>query len=478
MPPDLRSKVTQKGTKIAHLGLGDKEKAESVNSIPSAFDFLRDKAGLEGRDTGKVLQALIHVGELPKETLRLVARDAIRAAAFLIISNVKKMEEEEAMEERIIGRIAAETAAPLEKLAASLKDTSDNLKEVRASVEALEKQQEKVVGASAPGNGTSYAAKAAAGIGRSQMVSGQQAQDLQRQRRIMVMWPEEDMGGKSTKSLTEKELVLKANMALKGYRRDVPKMPEGVRFVSAKKLPSGKGFQLNLATVEHADWLRKNDTLQGFLRHFDGGLCTSRPQTFGGVAEYVPISFSPDDRAALAEAAADSQMDSEDLVSARWIKPVQRRRPEQTTAFLIINFASPGAAQFAFAHGMIIEGKQVQVRELEPEPRRCLKCQKHEPGHMARDCPLKEDVCGTCGENHRTADCDVTEQEDFWCNNCQVRGHAAWDRQCPVFLLKKQQRTERLQSANQGIPIPRPNAAAGGSTGMKYRCPPISRTQT
>lgn len=272
----------------------------------------------------------------------------------------------------------------------------------------------------------------------------------------------------STKSLTEKELVVKANLALQRCAKEIPGMPNMAKFISAIKMRSGKGFQLGLTSVEHADWIRKDENLQIFMKNFDGGLCQSRPQTFPAVAEFVPVSFAPERQASLAEAAVDSQINAGDIASAKWIKPVQRRKPEQSTAFLIVNFATSEAAEHAYAYGIVIEGKYVQVRPLESDPRRCLKCQKYKPGHMAKDCPSPVNICGSCGGDHRGSGCTVTEQCDFWCNNCQTKGHASWDRLCPIFLSKKQQKTDRINQQYQRPPdIPGRNTRLGKSGTQK-----------
>ncbi|KIJ53085.1 hypothetical protein M422DRAFT_79557, partial [Sphaerobolus stellatus SS14] len=93
------------------------------------------------------------------------------------------------------------------------------------------------------------------------------------------------------------------------------------------------------------------------------------------------------------------------------------------------------------ANRMIQDGVRVHqtllwCRKLLKEPSRCLKCHKIGTGHFANTCPEEEEKCGTCGATHRTKDCPVIDRQERYCVNCKVRGHAAWDRGCPVFVAQ------------------------------------------
>jgi len=81
----------------------------------------------------------------------------------------------------------------------------------------------------------------------------------------------------------------------------------------------------------------------------------------------------------------------------------------------------------------VIAGKCVWAREMCREPRRCLRCQKLNANHLAARCTCRE-TCGTCRDEHRTAECTKTNHDRFWCANCNTSGHASWDCLCPRFL--------------------------------------------
>ena len=87
-----------------------------------------------------------------------------------------------------------------------------------------------------------------------------------------------------------------------------------------------------------------------------------------------------------------------------------------------------------------MEGKKVWGRKQVQEPRRCLKCQCFGE-HKAGECRSIHNVCGRCGNHHRTSVCEVTNRDAFSCSNCMAAknnkhiGHSAADRRCPIFLL-------------------------------------------
>ncbi|KIJ25710.1 hypothetical protein M422DRAFT_193111, partial [Sphaerobolus stellatus SS14] len=83
--------------------------------------------------------------------------------------------------------------------------------------------------------------------------------------------------------------------------------------------------------------------------------------------------------------------------------------------------------------GIVIRGKRVRARKMAREPCRCLKCQKVEANHIAVNCSSEKDICGTCGEEHRTAECKEIDPNKFKCVNCKTHGHASWGRECPAY---------------------------------------------
>ncbi|EIW53563.1 uncharacterized protein TRAVEDRAFT_75838, partial [Trametes versicolor FP-101664 SS1] len=187
---------------------------------------------------------------------------------------------------------------------------------------------------------------------------------------------------------------------------------------------------------QSADWLKKPDVMSRFLVTYDGGQSSLKVTTYFVIAEFVPVSFGPGDPVALRKAEVNSGLADYDILSGRWIKPENRRSSTQRVAHAILHMRSPESANHAIRNGLNIEGKTVSVRKLLQEPRRCLRCQKFNPAHLAADCTVKDEICGTCAGAHRTADCTVTEHMRRRCVNCDTTGHASWDRDCPEFIEK------------------------------------------
>ncbi|KIJ48541.1 hypothetical protein M422DRAFT_83769, partial [Sphaerobolus stellatus SS14] len=151
------------------------------------------------------------------------------------------------------------------------------------------------------------------------------------------------------------------------------------------------------------------------------------------VVEFVPVGFDPTNEVEIEIAENDSGLPINSLMSARWIKPVERRHDGQKVAHMIIRAMGAEAANQILRDGLVIRGKRVRARKMTKEPRRCLKCQKIDANHLAANCDTEKDVCGTCGKEHRTKNCLEKDKDKYKCTNCRIYGHASWDRSCPSY---------------------------------------------
>jgi hypothetical protein len=52
------------------------------------------------------------------------------------------------------------------------------------------------------------------------------------------------------------------------------------------------------------------------------------------------------------------------------------------------------------------------------------------------NCPKDADICRMCREQHRTAMCKVDDPNNYYCTNCEIKGHTAWSQVCLTFLSK------------------------------------------
>ncbi|KAG2089124.1 uncharacterized protein F5147DRAFT_556739, partial [Suillus discolor] len=212
---------------------------------------------------------------------------------------------------------------------------------------------------------------------------------------------------------------------------------------SARKLPHG-GILYELNAPGSAKWISIPANRSNFLNHF-GTDIVIKDRAFHLLLENVPISFDPNSQIILVEVEQKGGLSQDDIVKARYIKPITRRNPRQRTGHIALTLKSKRSANQIIRFGISIEGKKVYGRKLLPEPSRCLKCQAFDSGHIAANCPQEHDTCGTCRADHRTASCAVDIQDLYHCANCETDGHASWSRDCPVFIAKWQ----RCRSKNE-----------------------------
>ena len=234
----------------------------------------------------------------------------------------------------------------------------------------------------------------------------------------------------SLNSLGEDVLVAKANLALERAQEETELVPTGAKFLSVRKTAHGS-LLYEVDSTDTVAWLRSNEGKRVFASNF-GTEVSLASKPFSTIIEYVPAHFAIDDPHTLGELERVNNLPSGAVRLVRWIKPIERRTPNQRTAHAIIDFFRPEDANTSIKGGLLMKGKRCNVRKLLPEPTRCMKCQSFN-GHYAKSCTSTRDTCGTCSGDHRTRDCTTTSPEQRRCANCKTSGHAAWSRECPHF---------------------------------------------
>ncbi len=250
-------------------------------------------------------------------------------------------------------------------------------------------------------------------------------------------------------------LVAKAHMALNIMRDEKDfELPEGIKVLAASTLSNG-GVIYEFESAGSAAWIKRDGILEEFERGLGVG-AQVKPRYYKVVAEYVPVSFEPENPYDLTTVESENDIQHGNLVAARWIKSPEKRTPGQRVAFLLISFLTPQDANRAVAKGLYIASKHVAVRRDQEEPQRCAKCHRYDPPHLARDCKAIHETCANCASiHHRTADCTISSQDDFRCVNCNnERGHAAWEKTCPVYKQALQKlRTRRPEAGFRFFPL-------------------------
>lgn len=254
------------------------------------------------------------------------------------------------------------------------------------------------------------------------------ARNTNRKRQILI---DKNPGSEfNVQNLTEKELVVKANLAIDNMNPEL--QITGVQFLGAKKLLNG-GVVYEMSCDEMAEWIKMPEVRKEFESCF-GGVASIKDRNSPIFVEYIPVAFNPENDGELRMIEESVGLETGEIKQVKWVEAIERREKGQRTAHAIFNMSSVEGANMILRHGIHIQGKKVFGRKMKKEPKRCLKCQKINSRHFAKDCPENDDLCGTCGLKHRTDKCAEKDQEKFHCANCKVYGHASWDRMCPIIL--------------------------------------------
>ncbi|KNZ71334.1 hypothetical protein J132_00022, partial [Termitomyces sp. J132] len=174
---------------------------------------------------------------------------------------------------------------------------------------------------------------------------------------------------------------------------------------------------------------------------------TVKDRVYNVFVEFVPIGLGDNPMERLGAIESRNGLHPGEIVTAKWARAPQARHEKQRVAHLVISCATDRGANEVIRHGLVIEGKRVNARKLDLEPRRCLKCQRYGRGHLASECKQEADMCGMCGKAHRTRDCTETEPKAFSCVSCKAKGakhdHPSASRMCPAFIEAKTKLSER-----------------------------------
>jgi len=147
--------------------------------------------------------------------------------------------------------------------------------------------------------------------------------------------------------------------------------------------------------------------------------------------QFVPISFNPSQRENLTNLERENGWKEGSVLTARWIKPLERRTKDQHVAHILATIGDPQTANAILRDGFVMDQMKLQAKKNKREPLRCAKCQHY--GHFARDCIANKDTCAKCAGEHRTTDCDG--RGGLHCVPCGGN-HASWDRDCPSYESK------------------------------------------
>ena len=102
-----------------------------------------------------------------------------------------------------------------------------------------------------------------------------------------------------------------------------------------------------------------------------------------------------------------------------------------------------------YPRNVVVNYTSYRLRVFEERPIRCNRCQRY--GHTQTNCKSKTMICGKCGDNHYTKDCQISfkdiynpqgkvinedEMKKVKCSNCG-ENHPAFSRKCKKFKEAK-----------------------------------------
>lgn len=187
--------------------------------------------------------------------------------------------------------------------------------------------------------------------------------------------------------------------------------PNDLSFILARRLPH-RGILYKLNSKELAEWFSTPANRSNFLEYYRTNVII-KDRSFHVLVENVPISFVPENQAAVADIEKKAGFKPRTISRARYIKPITRCNPKQQTAHVVITFMSKESANHTIKFGLLVDGEKVYGHKLLPKPTRCLKCHSLDGAHIATECPQEHDACGTCGEQHCTSTCDTNDPKQY-----------------------------------------------------------------
>lgn len=318
---------------------------------------------------------------------------------------------------RTVDEFSENTASSLQYLTDAAGDVNTAAEEIQEAIKA--KPQGPNPTPTPPTNSLSYATAVATGAHLTPAHVSTLARGDARSHQVLV---DKAPGATSNglENLTEKELVEKARIATDQLAQTDEHLNTPIQFIGARKLRNG-GVIYEMGTAEAAHWLQSSTNMTNFLQVFSTTFVIKQ-RTHPLVVEYIPLTFKPDDQNHLGEIERENRLETKGILNARWIKPTYQRTQGQRVAHAILGLTNPEEANGIIRNGLVIAGKRVWARKLRQEPRRCLKCQQLGTTHLAAECKQTHNMCGTCSEDHRTADCTVTDPINYSCANCKEKG--------------------------------------------------------
>ena len=247
------------------------------------------------------------------------------------------------------------------------------------------------------------------------------ARDVDRKsRQILIDTMDTKVTGASIAEIREK-----VSNALKTSTNPPP--PQDITIEDISKTRKG-GFTVLFKEKEVIAWLQGREA----EFHFTSEIAPDAEiikRSYSILVPRIPITFDPSNETHLREVEECNDLPPGAIAKARWIKPEYRRVQGQKAAHAIFALTDAAIANKCIRDGIQVCALRVRPNRLKHEPMQCMKCRRW--GHFAHSCTAEADICGTCGEEHKTKEC--TNRDKTYCVSCKNHTHASWNRDCPEF---------------------------------------------
>jgi len=237
-----------------------------------------------------------------------------------------------------------------------------------------------------------------------------------------------DMHGEEGNALLSQSLTAildKANTVLDSLSEEGK--PTDARFLSVLKT-RGHTILLTLNSKEAATWINEHPAEHNFCEALSVG-SHIKLRTYNLILPGIPLSLDPSQSENLHEIEEVNRLKEHSIRKIRWIKPPNRRRPDQKHAYAILTTSSVDNANDLIRNSIEICGARVRPRKQKQEPMQCMKCRRW--GHLTADCKADDNTCSRCGDKHPSNACN--NKGKTFCVNCEADTHPSWSRECPEF---------------------------------------------
>ena len=254
-------------------------------------------------------------------------------------------------------------------------------------------------------------------------------------RQILIDTLDPDITG-----VSQAEIKEKVSIAITKITEPAP--PKDTSVIEVIKLRKG-GFTILFKDKATVKWLQEPGVEHEFTTELSRDAVIVKC-SYSLLVPRIPLSFNPANEEHLREVEECNDIPADTITKARWIKPVNRRVDGQRAAHAIFIFKDIMTTNLCIRDGLKVCGLHIRPSRLKHEPMQCMKCRRW--GHFAHACLASADTCRTCGEEHRTSNCD--NKEKTYCVSCKSNTHASWDRECPEFRKRCDQFNENYLENN------------------------------